>query len=561
MQGSGMAKAMGAGLATALLCVGSLHAQDLPVQQVVEREIAIGAVHSYRIELNTGDYVAGSIDQRGIAVVATVLEPSGSRLRSFSGPAERVRAFAFIADTPGTYRLELRTDTVGVDGRQAEKGSYKLEITEKLSVADRLKPQPRHETYPSPRIKALRAEVARRREATEEFWREIAESGAPIVEPLDGDPDHVLVTFVWRGTPDTQNVGLRGSFVGFGSPMTHVMTHVANTDVWYLTTRLPSGARFTYQLSPNDPLTSDGPAAAQRLATLQADPLNPHRWRCPETATRYECQSMAQLPGASPQPWVVRHSETPAGNIDKHTIESRILNNERTLSVYTPPGYRANSTPFALLVVFDEDAYLSHVPTPVILDNLIAASKIPPLVALFVGNPSQQTRSNELPPNPQFAEFLVKELMPWVRAHYAVTTDPGLTVVAGSSYGGIAATYAGLRHPEIFGNVLCQSGSFWWAPDHKMGQNNEATTETAWLAKEFIRSPKLPLKFWIEAGVFEVDGKGSGGGILETSRHMRDVLLAKGYEVYYRQFVGGHDFLSWRGTFADGLIALIGAER
>jgi len=35
-------------------------------------------------------------------------------------------------------------------------------------------------------------------------------------------------------------------------------------------------------------------------------------------------------------------------------------------------------------------------------------------------------------------------------------------------------------------------------------------------------------------------------------------LLAKGYEVHYQQFVGGHDYLSWRGTFADGLIALIG---
>jgi enterochelin esterase family protein len=39
---------------------------------------------------------------------------------------------------------------------------------------------------------------------------------------------------------------------------------------------------------------------------------------------------------------------------------------------------------------------------------------------------------------------------------------------------------------------------------------------------------------------------------------MRDVLLAKGYEVHYQQFVGGHDYLSWRGTFADGLLALIG---
>jgi enterochelin esterase family protein len=65
----------------------------------------------------------------------------------------------------------------------------------------------------------------------------------------------------------------------------------------------------------------------------------------------------------------------------------------------------------------------------------------------------------------------------------------------------------------------------------------------------------------MDAGSFEFDSNGTGGSILETSRHMRDVLLAKGYEVHYQQFVGGHDYLSWRGTFADGLIDLIGTPK
>jgi len=34
----------------------------------------------------------------------------------------------------------------------------------------------------------------------------------------------------------------------------------------------------------------------------------------------------------------------------------------------------------------------------------------------------------------------------------------------GSSPGGLAATYAAYRHPEMFGNVLSQSGSYWWTP-------------------------------------------------------------------------------------------------
>jgi enterochelin esterase family protein len=244
----------------------------------------------------------------------------------------------------------------------------------------------------------------------------------------------------------------------------------------------------------------------------------------------------------------------------RYALTSKRLNNTRTVSVYTPATYRPTGEPAALLIVFDGNSYLTAVPTPTILDNLIAASRIPPTVAVFVDNPDQATRTKELTPNPDFPEFLVSELVPWVHDRYNVTTDPHRIVLAGSSFGGLAATYAAFRHAESFGNVLCQSGDFSWAPDHihTMGRLADATTETGWLAKQFINTPKLPIRFHMDAGTFEVDQAGTGGGVLETSRHMRDVLRAKGYEVHYQQFVGGHDYLSWRETLADGLIELIG---
>ena len=55
---------------------------------------------------------------------------------------------------------------------------------------------------------------------------------------------------------------------------------------------------------------------------------------------------MAELPGAPPQPWIVRNDTIPAGKIDKHKIASDLLKNERNLSIYTPAGYRANGTPY-----------------------------------------------------------------------------------------------------------------------------------------------------------------------------------------------------------------------
>jgi enterochelin esterase family protein len=560
-----MLRAATAALTALLFSAGHASAQTtLNVGQPVGVAITAGAAHDYTIALDAGDYVAGAVDQRGIVVLASVFTPDGQRLRNFGGPREGKRTIAFIAERAGTYRLELRAPSVAEapqqGGSQAEKGTYEVLLRERLSFDERMKAQAQQDRYASPAIEALRTRIAGGDRRTESFLERVAQTGTPLVEAIDGDTRRTRVTFLWRGASETRNVMVLGSFAT--GPLTdYAMTRLADTDVWYLTVRMPTGSRFAYSLSPNDPGTFEPPRAAQRAATVQGDPLNPRRWACSPAATRYDCQSMAELPGAPPQPWIVRNGEIPAGKVDKHTIASNLLKNERNLSVYTPPGYRADGKPAALLVLFDESAYLNNVPTPVILDNLIAAGRIPPMVAVLIANPSQDTRNKELPPNPAFADFLATELVPWVHAHYTVTSDPALTVVAGSSYGGIAATYAGLRHSELFGNVLCQSGSFWWAPDHSGGPDVDATTETGWLAKEFIKSPKLPLRFWMDAGVFEVDSRGNGGAILEPSRHMRDVLLAKGYDVHYQQFNSGHDYLNWRGTLADGLIVLVGSNR
>jgi enterochelin esterase-like enzyme len=529
----------------------ALAQQSLKINEPVGRQLSPGSVHPYAINLKAGDYVAGLLDQHGRTDL-TIRAPDGSPVRHYPGPEEDgKRLCVFIADTPGAYRIDVTTPA-------SQPVNYSLRLSQVLALDERLKQKPWQDPNPSPRIEALRKQAAAGHADLNAFWKQVAAEGTPLAEPTEKDSQHQLVTFLWRGTPETRNVFPNGSFkIGGRYPLDYVFHQIPFTDVWYLTVRLPTGARFTYGLSVNDPLVFSG-FQPDRFATTQVDPLNPHRWGCAPDATRYDCQSMAEMKGAVPQPWIVKNTSVASGTIEKQEIHSELVKNEHNLSIYLPPGYRPNAAPYHLVVIFDESAYLTKVPTPVILDNLIAASKIPPTVAVLIANPSQESRTVELTPNPKFADFLATELVPWIHAHYNVTSDPGKTVVAGSSLGGLTAVYAGYRHPEVFTNVLCQSGSFWWAPDHSGAIPEGVVTEPGWMAKQFIAGSKLALKFYLDAGAFEFDSNGTGGGILETTRNMRDVLLAKGYEVHYRQFVGGHDYLGWRGTFADGLIDLIG---
>lgn len=420
----------------------------------------------------------------------------------------------------------------------------------------------------SPRIRQVRRQVDSGRTSTADFWSAVVKEGTPLVEPFDASYD--LVTFLWRAEQDTRNVYLIGS-LGVPNRPNDALHQLGATDIWYLTLPLPKGARFSYGLEPNRP------SPGMERATLQADPFNRGvKWNCETGASKYECRSVGELPEAPPQPWLAKRAGDAAGRIDKQKIHSALQNVDRDLTIYTPAGYAQTGKPASLVVLFDGDDYLDSTwHGPETWDHLISAGKIPPTVVVMVHNLPKR-RVFDLVANPTFGNFMAKELVPWVRRRYNVSHEPSRTLVGGASAGGFGAAYLGLAHPEVFGNVVSVSGAFWWSPEHNGGicagackdsagkpavTNRDATTEPNWIARLALKRPAAPVKFYLAAGTFEFDRDGTGAGILEETRHLRDILRAKNYQVTYQQFVSGHDGLSWPGAMADGLQSLLGGAR
>ena len=536
---------------------------ELAVAKTREGVVGAGKPQSYALVLNAGDYAELRLDPRGKELTLTICDPSGSKFRGarFGQDGDK---FDFVADRAGNYRLEVAATDNGTAG------SYAIKLERIVSLRARLAPL--KPAYESPRINALRAAVATGNLANVgAFWEKVEKEGAPIVEPLPGDDKNMLVTFLWRGTPDTRNVFVARLPYAGGTPDDYFMERIGDTDVWYKTVATDRKTRFEYSLAPNVPRIRpvsqgiDNDAIAMIAAAARTDPLNPRRWRADAQSVDspiYVERSIVEMPDAPAQPWLAVKPGVPAGQVEKRRFKSALLKNEREIAVYLPPGYSREAKPYPLLLLFDEIAYLGDpkqivlVPTPTILNNLIAEQRIPPMVALLVGNVPGQ-RDRELPCNPAFFDSLSSELLPWAHGLYNFTVDPRQTVAGGSSFGGLAAACAGLQHSETFGNVLSQSGSFHWVPS-KGDQASDSDSGPNWVARQFIASPKLPLRFYLDAGSEEYDVSGDGRSILVTSRTLRDVLLAKGYEVHFQEFAGGHDYLSWRGTLADGLIALMG---
>lgn len=96
------------------------------------------------------------------------------------------------------------------------------------------------------------------------------------------------------------------------------------------------------------------------------------------------------------------------------------------------------------------------------LNNLIADKKIPPIVAIFIDTIDKS--SEDLSCNDLFCSSVANEMIPWLREKYSLSEEPQNAIIGGLSLGGLTATYMGLKHSEVFGNVLSQSGSFWYKP-------------------------------------------------------------------------------------------------
>lgn len=400
------------------------------------------------------------------------------------------------------------------------------------------------ESHPvfSPRLAALHQTLNSGNPATLDiFWQEIEAAGTPLIEAIPGDDSHMLVTFLYRVPLSGGSVQVVCPLAGKG--MIHEpMTRLLHTSLWYKTYQVRPGLRTEYWFSV------DGVAQPDRLNSRLL--LFP-----PDEDALFDSdmvESWFEVPPVEASSWMQVRPGLPNANLERVRLRSQILGNERPLSIYTPANFPVANQPQDLLVLFDRWAYAQVLPTTVMLDQLMTDRFIPPLLVVMVGHPSDATRRTELPCYAPFAEFLAHELLPWICQQYQVSLHPGRTVVGGMSYGGLAATYAGLRYPWLFGNILSQSGSFNWKP--------EVEQEYEWVARQMVASPRLSLQWYLSVGLLETrPSEGARPNLLLANRHLRDILQAKGYPVYYREFNGGHDLVWQLSILAEGLRVLLGS--
>jgi enterochelin esterase family protein len=249
-------------------------------------------------------------------------------------------------------------------------------------------------------------------------------------------------------------------------------------------------------------------------------------------------------------PYAAAPEQTPKEGVPKGRVESFSMN-EADSKFFTGEGMRG-ATPTRKVVVYIPSQYVPGTPAPLIvtadtygerslptiLDNMIAAHRLPAIIAVMIANGGGDSRGSERgleydSVNGKNAEFIEAEVLPKVEKDYGVTLtrDGAARMALGGSSGGSSAFTMAWFHPELYQRVITYSGTY-------VNQNHDDYPQGAWAYHESLipHSPAKPLRVWLEVGERD-NGAGSASSGLHNwviaNIRMARVLKAKGYHYQF----------------------------
>ena len=256
-------------------------------------------------------------------------------------------------------------------------------------------------------------------------------------------------------------------------------------------------------------------------------------------------------------------------------VESAFLGPSRHVEIWLPPGYdEAGATRYPVLYMHDGqnlfDPRIANTGVDWGVDEtvvrLVRRGAIPPIIV--VGVWSTDARGSEYSPwddAPDYARFLIEELMPRVNREFRTRTGPANTAAMGSSMGGLLSFYLVTRHPETFGACGCISTHFPLseAVAAQVFRNFTPTgvpDTTPYVVRDIAAGLRVPkgARYWFDYGTLGLDSL-----YAPTHRVVRDWLLGQGLiegrDFVIRGYTGAtHTEASWRARLDDPLTFLFG---
>ena len=334
--------------------------------------------------------------------------------------------------------------------------------------------------------------------------------------PLTGDG---VATFAYRGGADS----VRLVHFGIGLPDDLSFERLEGSDWWLLALGVQNGTRLEYQLE----VTEWG------HPRVIGDPLNPFEARNP-----FGQNSVCRAHGYHVPPWALNDPAAPEGLQRSMAIRSHALDRAVSVTLYLPAAFSMDPEHrYPLVILHDGTDYLHHADAATVLDNLIHRGLVPELVVAFC---DPRDRLTEYADDERHATFIADELVPYLEQRLPLIGGADARCLGGASFGALATLSTAHRHPDVFGRLLLQSGSFAGASDDCI----EPSDTDIWApVYEFVQRFKaeptrVADKVFMSCGVME--------SMITENRAMHPILKSTGMRVVLGEALDGHTWGCWR---------------
>ena len=254
-----------------------------------------------------------------------------------------------------------------------------------------------------------------------------------------------------------------------------------------------------------------------------------------------------------PGPDSKEHPGVPKGKITKFTWDKSKIYPDTTREywVYVPEQYKEGKAA-AVFVCQDGISYQA----PTVFDNLIHKKQMPVTIGIFIKPGSKKGDENRKRPDgrpappsnrsleydtlsPDYANFLLKEILPEVSKKHTLTTNPDGRCIAGNSSGGICAFTVCWEKPDEFRKCFSTIGSF---------TNIRGGNQYPSMIQQAL---KKPIRIFFQDGANDLVNQ--FGSWPEANKAMAEAFEKKGYDYQFVFGEGTHSAKHGTAIFPDAM--------
>ena len=219
-------------------------------------------------------------------------------------------------------------------------------------------------------------------------------------------------------------------------------------------------------------------------------------------------------------------------------VRSAFLSREVSLTIILPPGYTHRAYPVLWLNDGQDIPALNMIET---IQRMFQRGSLRHIVTVGVhanekrmeeyGTMESADFANRGAKAGLYANFFLRELVPYIRGKYNVSVSRHRNAIAGFSLGGLSALDIGWNHPDHFARIGVFSGSLWW---RKRAINKGYRDDRDRIIHQVIQKgeKRKGLRFWLEAGTHDEVGDRNHNGVIDAIDDTIDlirILKEKGY--------------------------------